>query len=554
MFGRQVFMESLARHGVRRIFGNPGTTESPLLDSLADYPDIEYTVALHEGVALGAATFYAHAARTTGVVNLHVAPGLGNAIGMLYCALKANTPLIVTAGQQDTRSRLRAPVLGHDLVAMARPVTRWAVQAESADEMADLMRRAFRVANAGQGGPVFIALPINVMEQETRNEALAPSHHQRDALPAPDAIGEVADLLAGANAPVIVAGDDVARMGATAALMKLAERCGAPVWSEGIRGLASVPGSHPNAAGQLPVDHAAIARSLQGADLVLMVGGPFFEEVWYAQGSAIPDGARVVQLERTADTLAFNHRLDAGAHGDLAVALAALDDNLAARRDAPSRRRANARNIALAEEKATASANHAARVERARIRRPLAMPVVTAILAEALPDDVVVVDETITAATDLARSFGFDDPERYFSGRGGGIGQGLPGAVGVQLARPDACVVCISGDGSAMYSITALWTAAHHQLPIVFVILANNEYRILKHNLDSYRQRFATGSNQPYSHMDLGAPALGFVEMATGMGVHGVRVSEPEALEQAIREAVAARTPRLIEVAIEGKR
>ena len=135
LLGRQVFMDALVAHGVTRIFGNPGTTESPLLDSLADYPSIEYTVALHEGVALGAASFYATAAKTTGVVNLHVAPGLGNAIGMLYCALKSGTPMIVTAGQQDTRMRLNEPVLGHELTQMAAPVTKWSVQAERADEL-----------------------------------------------------------------------------------------------------------------------------------------------------------------------------------------------------------------------------------------------------------------------------------------------------------------------------------------------------------------------------------------------------------------------------------
>ena len=164
MRGRDVFMASLVAHGVRHIFGNPGTTESPLMEALGDAPGIDYIVALHEGVAVGAASHYAQATGRTGIVNLHVAPGLGNAIGMIYGALKANSPMIVTAGQQDTRMRLRDPLLSHDLVAMAAPVTKWAVQVERADEFAPLLRRAFKVAHDAPAGPVFVGLPIDVMD------------------------------------------------------------------------------------------------------------------------------------------------------------------------------------------------------------------------------------------------------------------------------------------------------------------------------------------------------------------------------------------------------
>ena len=152
MHGRQVFLDSLLAHGVEKIFGNPGTTESPLLDSLSEYPEIDYVVALQESVAMSAANHYAQASGKTAVVNLHVAPGLGNAIGMMYGAMKSNSPVVVTAGQQDTRIRLGEPVLGHDLVAMASPVCKWAAQVETADEMGPVMRRAFKIANEAPAG------------------------------------------------------------------------------------------------------------------------------------------------------------------------------------------------------------------------------------------------------------------------------------------------------------------------------------------------------------------------------------------------------------------
>ncbi len=192
--GRQhMLMESLVSHGVRHIFGNPGTTETPLLDSLPAFPQIEYVMALHEGVAVGAASFYSQASRRASVANLHVAPGLGNGIGALYGALKANSPVVVTAGQQDTRMRLADPLLGHDLVAMAAPVTKWSVQIERADEIAPILRRAFKVATDSPKGPVFVALPIDVLEQETVGRGRRPrTGCGARRAPDPDGLAELA--------------------------------------------------------------------------------------------------------------------------------------------------------------------------------------------------------------------------------------------------------------------------------------------------------------------------------------------------------------------------
>lgn len=260
MRGRRVLMESFVSHGVRHIFGNPGTTETPLLDSLPAFPQLEYIMALHEGVAVSAASFYAQASGRVAVANLHVAPGLGNGIGSLYGALKANSPVVVTAGQQDTRMRLRNPVLGHDLVAMAAPVTKWSVQIERADEIAPIMRRAFKVATDGPQGPVFVALPIDVMEQETTVDASAPDNLWRSTRPDPAGVEALAKLLLKSKKPAIVAGDDVARSGGEQALVALVEAIGATVWFEGLRHHAPFPTSHPSYRQSLPAD-AQIGRA-----------------------------------------------------------------------------------------------------------------------------------------------------------------------------------------------------------------------------------------------------------------------------------------------------
>ena len=546
-------MASLEAHGVERIFGNPGTTESPLLDSLSAHPAIRYVTALHEGVALGAASFYAQASGKTGVVSLHVAPGLGNALGMLFCAMRTGSALVVTAGQQDTRMRLTDPVLGHDLVAMAAPVTKWSVQVERADEMGPILRRAFKVANDGPKGPVFVALPIDVMEQETTVPATTAGQLFRRPQADPTAILALAEALAGARSPVIVTGDDAATAAAVPELVRVAEALGASVWFDGVlRAQQPFPTAHPSARLGLGQDSVSTRKLLGDADCVMLVGGPFFEDVWFAPGSHVPAGARVLQIEESGERLARNFALDLGVVGCLKQGLGALADALADNRDLAAT--AQKRNVALRAQKEREVAGQKDRAMKAWDREPASMPRVMAEIRDGLPARTVVVDETITATIDLGRTIDFSGPGDYFAGRGGGIGQGLAGAIGVKVAMPDRPVVCISGDGSAMYSIQALWTAAHCNLPIVFVILANREYRVLKHNIDAYRLRFGITSQEPYAHMDLGTPHLGFVEMAAGMGVAGTRVAKPDGIAPAIRAAFATGRPHLVEVAIEAKR
>ena len=276
--------------------------------------------------------------------------------------------------------------------------------------------------------------------------------------------------------------------------------------------------------------------------------------VWYGPGSPLPEAASIVQLEGSATRLGFNFRLDTGLVGGLRPSLAALGARLKA--DAPEAYRAAAarRNQELVALKEREVEAQRARIEKNWDRHPLSMSRVMAEIRDAMPAQTVVVDETITASLDLLKSFEFHSPGDYFSGRGGGIGQGLAGALGVKLALPARPVVAISGDGSAMYSIQALWTAARHDLAIVFIILANKEYRVLKHNLDIYRQRFDALSNQDYPEMGLGGPDLGFVEMAGGMGLAGTRVVKGGELGPAIESAFASGRPHLIEVEIESKR
>jgi benzoylformate decarboxylase len=349
----------------------------------------------------------------------------------------------------------------------------------------------------------------------------------------------------------MVVGDDAAS--AASEVTTLAERLGAAVWCEGIRTHQVMPTGHPNFRLGLPFEAVAIRRALEGSDVVLLVGGPFFEEVWYAPGSPLPTGAVAIQVEASAERLAHNLPVSVGLVGHPRAALAALGAAVERGATAAFREAAARRNEALRALKAEDAKAQRARAAKRWDAAPISMPRLMAEVEAALPADAIVVDEAITAGPDLARTVQFERPGDYVGARGGGIGQALPGALGVKLAHPDRPVVALSGDGSAMYSIQALWTAAHHDLAVVFVILSNREYRILKHNMDTYRQRFGAKPDRGYPNMDLVSPDLGFVDLARGMGVEAMRVATPGELRPALEKALAARRPFLLDVAVEGK-
>lgn len=549
MRARQLFLESLLAHDVTMIFGNPGSTENAVVDGLFDYDALRYILALHEGVAVGAATFYAQASGKTPLVNLHAGPGLGNGIGMIYGALRANVPMIVTAGQQDTRMRMREPVLSHDLAAMAAPVVKFSMQIEQADEVSQAVRLAYKIANEAPKGPVFLALPLNVMEQETNVALQGPG----EIFPAAaDAAGlkRAAEILAKAAKPIIVAGDGVAQAGASDAVGRLARLTGAEIWFEPSRGRYPVAADHRCVRGSLPFDSIAMRALFEGADAIFMMGGRFFEELWYNADTSPLAGikAKVVQIDDGEPRLAQFHAVDLGLIGDMGAAADALCAALEPDLDDAYRAAAEARLAGVAAARGERGARQASRAEATGAPGKVSVARAMAALRDTAPANTAFANEIITTRLDFDGTFDALGPDDFFGGRGGGIGQGLAGAIGVKLAYPDRPVVCVSGDGSAMYSIQALWTAAHHDLAIVFIILSNREYRVLKTNLDEWRRRFDMSSNAPNPLMDIADPPLDFVALAKGMGIDGAYVDTDAGVTPALEKAFKSGKPYLLEL------
>jgi benzoylformate decarboxylase len=549
MTGKQALMEQLVAEGVNYVFGNPGTSEQPFMDILQDYPQIQYILALQEATAMAMADAYARASGRPAFVQLHIAPGLGNAMGMLYNAYYAGTPLVIYAGQHEARGVIQEALLAADLVSMARPLTKWSVEVQDAADIPTVLRRAFKAAAEPPRGPVFISIPLNVMDQ-TAEMAIAPATYPRWRVrPDPQAAAEAADLLAAAQSPLIVCGDGVALSGALEEAVQLAELIGAQVYSAFSAELA-FPTDHPLYQGQVNIiSGAGLRMQLAAADVLLIIGTPVFRGLYPMPESPFAAQTKVIQIDANPWELAKNWPATLAIVADSQLGLRDLLQILPSKLSEAARQAAAARLRAARQRKEQARESFEAAARSIWDAVPIAVPRLMKELADCLEPGTVVYDESITASVYLTRYLKFNEPGTYFRSPGGSLGAGLPGALGVKLARPDRPVLALVGDGAALYTIQALWTAAHHRIPVTYVICNNQSYRILKVNMLQYLGEAMAGRG--FIAMDLVDPVLDFAQIAQAFGIRGQRVEEPQELGPALRSALRSGEPSLVDVVIE---
>jgi thiamine pyrophosphate-dependent acetolactate synthase large subunit-like protein len=551
MSGKRALLEQLIVDGTCHIFGNPGTTEQGFMDILQDYPSVQFMLALHEGVAVSMADAYARLTRRPAFVELHIAPGLGNALGMMHNARIGKTPLVVYAGQSPSDVLLQEPHLSGPLVDMARPIAKWSAQVEHAHDIPRALRRAFKIAAEPPQGPVFLALPMDVLDAEAEMD-IAPTTYT-DWRARPDAAGleQIADQLASAKKPMLMVGDSVALSDAQAEVTRVAELLGMPIF-ECYASEFNVPTCHPlNLGGVDFVSPKAIRSVLGDCDVLFVVGAPVFQLIFpEADESVLGPETRLLQLDCYSHELGKNVRPEISLLGDPKAGLAELaglleERLIGARLESARERRTGA--------EAWVARTHESYWAYARKRwdvTPVSGARLMHELKQALPDNALVFSEGVTNGKHVEMAIAPERPGQLVKVRGGGIGPGLPGTLGAALARPDRKVVGVCSDGAAMYSVSALWTAAHHRIPVTFVMLNNRAYRILKLNMLDYLGPAARG--REFVAMDLDEPELRFDRMAEAMGVPARRVERPEELAPVLREAINHRGgPFLVDVVLE---
>jgi benzoylformate decarboxylase len=521
---REAALDVFRAHGMTTIFGNPGSTELPML---ADFPsDFRYVLGLQEAVAVGMADGYAQASRRPAHVNLHTAPGVGNAMGALFNAQANKSPLLVTAGQQvRALMTLQANLTNRDAVRVPHPFVKWSYEAARAEDVPMALGRAIHHASLPPKGPAFLSVPMDDWDAEADADGTARAIERSvtgRAAPDPEAIRALAERLGAASNPVLVAGPDIDASGGWDAAVSLAEKCRLPVWASPAPGGGRIgfPEGHPYFQGVLPPAIGPVSETLAGRDLILVVGAAVFSYYPNIPGPLLPDGGSLVQITSDADEAARAPMGDAIV-ADVKLALEALLE-LAQGSDRPPPEPLPEAGDVPAEE-------------------PMSSSTAVRALAEVIPEDAIVVLESPSATLALRNQLRLSRPGSYYFSAGGGLGFGLAAAVGVQLAQPDRPVMCVIGEGSVQYAVSAFWTAAAYEVPVTFLVLRNEEYAILK---------WFSSIEQVEGAPGLELPALETAAIASGYGVNARLVEDPDQLREQLAAGLSSSAPELVEVRV----
>ncbi|MBC9883361.1 benzoylformate decarboxylase [Bradyrhizobium sp. INPA01-394B] len=515
---KQATLDLLRAFGIDKVFGNPGSTELPFL---SDWPDdIDYVLALQEASAVGMADGYAQATRNAGFVNLHSAAGVGNALGNIYTAHRNQTPLVITAGQQ-ARSilPLQAFLYAERASEFPRPYVKYSVEPARPEDVPAAIARAYYTAMQPPCGPTFVSIPIDDWTHATAPvEARKVS---REIGPELDAMKALVAALGAAKHPALVVGPGVDRAGAVDLMVEVAEKAKASVWVSPFSARCSFPERHPQFAGFLHASPAQLSDALREYDLVVVIGAPVF--TFHVEGHAaiFDGGATIFQITDDTDAAAVTP-VGTSIIATMKPALSLLLDLL------PESKRAAPRGRTLP--------------PAPQAGDPLPVEFLLHSLSQAMPEGVSLVEEVPSHRPAMQKFLPMPGQDSFYTMSSGGLGYSLPAAVGMALGKPNSRTVCLIGDGSAMYSIQALWTAAQRKLPLTVVVINNSGYGAMRSFSQVMQVRNVPG---------LELPGIDFVRLAEGMGCDAVRVSRAAELGEALERGMAHEGTSLVEVVVD---
>lgn len=550
MTGKRALLEMLKAEGVEYIFGNPGTSEGPIIDLLSDYPQFKYILTLQESVAVGMAESFARATQKASFVSLHVDSGLANGIALMLDAYNTGTPMVVTSANYDARKLNETKT---DLAELVRPVTKWAVELSHADQIPSVMRRAFNEANSHPKGPVYVGFTSNALEGTAEMNIIPSSKIHDSTRPDPTGIHEAAVLLTASKRPMMMVGDRVSDDGALDPAVELAELLGLPVYQ--YRGAeVSFPTTHLQYFGTHSLRVAADREVLKGVDLVLAVGMEPFDELFYWGDVILEPAAKLIHIDSVPGRVGRSEPTDVGIVAHCGLALTELISIVKSRLTPSDEKAIQSRTESVIRDAAAKRQEYEHSVAAKWNNMPMSPARMMSELADAIPENAIVVDDAISSRGALRHHFKGIRRGDIRGVRGQSIGGGIGATMGTQCANPDRPVFGIIGDGSAMMTIQGLWTAANDNIPCIFVICNNGMYRVLKVNFEVYQRDILneaerTGPDLPYADFPI---PFDIAAIANGMGVHGERIVDPKEIKPAVERAVASRRPALLDIVIDG--
>ena len=520
---RDAVIDLLRRFGMTRVFGNPGSTELPLFRHFPE--DFSYVLGLQEAVVVGMADGYAQASRNASFVNLHSAVGVGNAMGNIFTAHKNRTPMVITAGQQARSIMPFDPFLfSAQATELPKPYIKWSCEPARAEDVPLAIARAYYIAMQEPRGPVLVSIPADDWDRPA--QLVTVRTVSTESRPDPRVLDQIGEALDASTRPAFVIGAAVDRGQAWDGVLRLAERHNARAFVAPMSGRCGFPEDHCLFARFLPPRREAIVDLLKGHDLILAIGAPAFTYHVEGSGPHLPEGAVLCQLIEDPAIAAWS---PVGTSIVASIRLCVLD--LLARPAARARELPAARPLL-------------ARAEPPISNERMSVAFVLQTLAELRTPEEIVVEEAPSARVIMQKYLPFARSETFFTMCSGGLGFGLPAAVGVALAKPDRKVICLVGDGSAMYSVQALWSAAQLQLPITFIILNNQRYAAL----EKFAPTFGFAANDPVQGTKL--YGIDFVALAQGQGCEGTRVNDAAELRDTLARALRSSMPILVEIEV----
>jgi len=549
MTGSEALIECLKMEGIRYLFGNPGTTEAAILDALVESPEITYILTLQESVAVGMADGYTRGGGEIGVVCVHTAVGTANSIGGIYSASIAKLPILMMIGNKDMR------ILGRDsfcevpdLCGLTRQFTKWSWEVLKAEKIPEDLLRGIKIASTFPQGPVFLSFAEDLLKEEIEVGGLI-STRPKSSLSfqgKEEEIQRAAQLLLSAKNPLFIAGSEIAKSNAFYEAVELAELLGLPVMTEGRDSLATLnfPHTHPLFKGVFDSQ----SPDAKKVDVVLGIGCKIFVEMGFSSAPEIPKGAKIIHFHSDPHEIAKIYPEEVSvlcdANSGIKALLQALKPLLTAEVNGVIKERMNQ----LKRKKEEQDTENEKEIQANWDKKPIRLPRLIRELNQTVDKNAIIVDESIRSSRSLLKYYHFEVPGTYLRSSAGALGWGVPSALGVKLANPQRQVIAFVGDGSFLFSIQSLWTAAKYHIPVVVVVCNNRQYQAVKDACKSYNR--VSAKTGIFIGSDLNEPDIEFCQLAEGFGVWAKKIIEPEEIRPSLREALTLGKPAVLDVRI----
>jgi len=548
--GIELFLSALREYKIDHIFGNPGTSESAITNALAleKNKDFNYFLAVQEGVAMGMADGWARSTGKTAFVNLHIDSGLANGISLLINAFYGGAPIVLTAGNKDIR---KFNSYRSNLVNMVKEFTKWSAEVTHIEQLPEMTMRAFKEASTFPTAPTFLSISANVFDEISDLKVIKLPHISNNFSPDLESIEILSNKIIESNNPMIILGDRVSHSNSSNEAIEFSELIGAKVYASSISEV-NFPTDHNQYLGMLPNLLPKAKEIIDNHDLVISIGSNVFDGFFYIKGQLFGDNTYHAHIDSSASAISRNEQTNLGILSNPKTALKSLINNINKTIDGEIREKISLRKNDIHKLSESMVLSNIEITQKKHNDNPMSAHRLFSELSAALPEDVIIIDDSVSSRQALMSTNNFK-PKKLFGERGGAIGWGMGATMGVKLANPEQNVIGIIGDGSAMMTMQALWTAANSKIPVIYIICNNKSYRVLKTNMQIYKEEILHENNpdQNYFAMDFN-PSFNFAELANTFGLKGIKITDPKLIRKHITESLNSDITTVLDVDIDG--